>query len=321
MIESCVFKCRIMNWFLKRRFRGKQLVSETQLKELLINGKITVDSLVWREGMDQWLPIKDVTVLSSVIRSIPPDFPTKGKRIHRPGLKVSLRTIFVFECEHITRRRFFVLWATSISVYVLALLLAPWEGLKAYNKGEEIFLGGMTISLIWSIAVLHYKRLLSLNVFFQWKWYWWFVLFSPFTIWLYVWIMFGKEDGIPRSGKWLLARLDIENEKEARDLRILLTNADQLRRRFGVDERVGLLPTRVDRSDSDESSKLYGNPVFCLVVADYRNSTEIYNHKNLLHTHDGLLERDCYLLKREASKLIKEAVDLLDQRFPPQSRV
>lgn len=309
-----------MNWFLKRRFRGKQLVSETQLKELLINGKITADELVWREGMGQWLPIKEVKDLSPIVRSIPPDLPSKGIAMNRPPINLSLRTIFFFECEHITRLRFFVLWATCISVYVLALLFAPWEGLKAYNKGTETFLGGVTVALIWSTAVLHYKRLLSLNVFFQWKWYWWFVLLSPFSTWLYMWIMFGKEDGIPRSGKWLLARLDIENEKEARDLKILLTNADQLRGRFGVDERVGLLPKRVDRSDSDECSKLYGNPVFCLVVADYQNSTEIYNHKNQLHRHDCFLERDCYLLKKEASKLIGEAVDLLDQRFPPQSR-
>lgn len=307
-----------MNWFLKRRFRGKQLVSETQLKELLINGKITVDALVWREGMDQWLPIKDVTVLSSVTRSIPPDFPTKGKRIHRPGLKVSLRTIFVFECEHITRLRCGVLWASCLGLYFL-LGMAGLHLLEQNEKGQGLFFFALIGLLIWNMAVLHYKRLNSLNVLFHWKWYWTIALFSPFINLLYLWIMFAQEDGIPRSGKWLLARLRISNQKEAHDLKILMTNADKLRRRFGVDERVGLLPKRVAPSDSDECNKLYGNPVFCLVVADYRNSTEIYNHKNLLHKHDGVIERDCYLLKREASKLIKEAIDLLDERLAQQS--
>src|ERR1700744_1747311 len=46
-----------MNWFYAIDSQKNGPVTDTQLDELLLSGKINQQTLVWREGMDNWQPL------------------------------------------------------------------------------------------------------------------------------------------------------------------------------------------------------------------------------------------------------------------------
>jgi len=48
-----------------------------ELRELVRQGRVTRQTLVWREGMDQWVPAGTVTELSGILPVVPPPLPPR----------------------------------------------------------------------------------------------------------------------------------------------------------------------------------------------------------------------------------------------------
>jgi len=58
-----------MNWFYSEAGQQRGPVSEEQFNNLVLSGRISPDTLVWRDGMADWQPLK-------AVRSAPPVLPT-----------------------------------------------------------------------------------------------------------------------------------------------------------------------------------------------------------------------------------------------------
>jgi hypothetical protein len=67
-----------MNWFYESGGTQQGPVSETDLDRLLAEGKITPDTLVWREGMAGWTPLRTA-------RPAPAAAPDLDLEVTRPG--------------------------------------------------------------------------------------------------------------------------------------------------------------------------------------------------------------------------------------------
>ena len=48
-----------MTWFFVNAGQQAGPISDIQLDEYILGGKILPDTLIWREGMESWLPCKD----------------------------------------------------------------------------------------------------------------------------------------------------------------------------------------------------------------------------------------------------------------------
>lgn len=62
-------------WFYEKDQKAAGPVSEAELWELLENGEITKESLVWKEPMEKWLPFSQVPELRIPPRPKPPPIP------------------------------------------------------------------------------------------------------------------------------------------------------------------------------------------------------------------------------------------------------
>jgi hypothetical protein len=60
-----------MNWYYESGGQQQGPVTETDLDRLLSEGKITLDSLVWREGMSGWTPLRAVRPSAAPAPAIP----------------------------------------------------------------------------------------------------------------------------------------------------------------------------------------------------------------------------------------------------------
>jgi len=77
------------SWYYSKDNAQQGPVSEPQLQELLSNGTITPDSLVWKDGMDDWVPAKTVPTLFTqqgpgigvLGAQAPPNLPNSGQYI------------------------------------------------------------------------------------------------------------------------------------------------------------------------------------------------------------------------------------------------
>jgi hypothetical protein len=74
-----------MNWYYEANGQQQGPVPETELDRLLAEGKITLDTLVWREGQAGWAPLRTIRNTPSGSGSAPaPSSPTPGS-----GLRLS----------------------------------------------------------------------------------------------------------------------------------------------------------------------------------------------------------------------------------------
>lgn len=69
----------IQIWFYEKEQKPAGPVSEAELWEMLENGEITKDSLVWKEPMEKWLPFSEVPELRIPPRPKPPPIPEPPK--------------------------------------------------------------------------------------------------------------------------------------------------------------------------------------------------------------------------------------------------
>src|SRR4051812_29683795 len=49
------------------------------VRRLLLAGKITGSTMFWREGMDSWKPLNDVSELAGLRSAVPPPIPPKAE--------------------------------------------------------------------------------------------------------------------------------------------------------------------------------------------------------------------------------------------------
>jgi hypothetical protein len=61
-----------MNWYYVENGQQVGPVTKEQLEQLLQTGRITIETLVWQQGMDNWLPLRDANVTSLTPPSLPP---------------------------------------------------------------------------------------------------------------------------------------------------------------------------------------------------------------------------------------------------------
>src|SRR5262245_42527133 len=54
-------------------------ISDAQLHLLLMNRSLTAGSLVWTAGMGGWQPVAQVSALSSLLASVPPEIRSVGR--------------------------------------------------------------------------------------------------------------------------------------------------------------------------------------------------------------------------------------------------
>src|SRR5438093_10881039 len=54
-----------MNWFYANAGQQVGPVTETEFDNLVRTGTIQADTLVWREGMPEWRPYRDVAVVAA----------------------------------------------------------------------------------------------------------------------------------------------------------------------------------------------------------------------------------------------------------------
>jgi hypothetical protein len=86
-----------MNWYYESAGQQQGPVNETELDRLLAEGKITLDTLIWREGMTGWTPLRAArptapapaapvapgTEIPSAVSAAPS--PTSGSDVPQPG--------------------------------------------------------------------------------------------------------------------------------------------------------------------------------------------------------------------------------------------
>ncbi len=67
-----------VQWFYSDRGQRKGPVTETVLKELVKGNQLAQDTMVWRKGLTDWVPLRH-TALVEIISDVPP--PLKAQRV------------------------------------------------------------------------------------------------------------------------------------------------------------------------------------------------------------------------------------------------
>jgi putative Ca2+/H+ antiporter (TMEM165/GDT1 family) len=62
-------------WYVSNNQR-KGPIEDEELRRLLVDGTLNSNSLVWKQGMEEWQPARQVGELTSVLSSLPPEIPT-----------------------------------------------------------------------------------------------------------------------------------------------------------------------------------------------------------------------------------------------------
>ncbi|MBE0546237.1 MAG: RDD family protein [Rubrivivax sp.] len=62
-------------WWYSLDGRRAGPISANDLRQLLIIGTLAQSTLVWKEGLSEWLPISQVEVFASILRALPPELP------------------------------------------------------------------------------------------------------------------------------------------------------------------------------------------------------------------------------------------------------
>src|SRR5215469_260450 len=62
-------------WYVSNNQRNGPIEDE-ELRRLFVDGTLNSNSLVWKQGMEEWEPARQVGELTSVLSSLPPEIPT-----------------------------------------------------------------------------------------------------------------------------------------------------------------------------------------------------------------------------------------------------
>jgi hypothetical protein len=62
-------------WYVSNNER-KGPIDDEELRRLLVDGTLSSNSLVWKQGMEGWQPARQIDELTSFLSSLPPEIPT-----------------------------------------------------------------------------------------------------------------------------------------------------------------------------------------------------------------------------------------------------
>jgi len=65
-------------WWYSEKDNKTGPVEIDEIKRLLLSGKISTKTMIWREGMESWLPLEEVKELEEVKAVLPPPLPPKA---------------------------------------------------------------------------------------------------------------------------------------------------------------------------------------------------------------------------------------------------
>lgn len=79
-------------WYAASALRSGPTDEET-LKRLLQDNTITAETLVWREGLDVWIPLGSENALAYLLKALPPPLPEPSPRLTKPQQHVEARSL------------------------------------------------------------------------------------------------------------------------------------------------------------------------------------------------------------------------------------
>ncbi len=138
-------------WYYVHEGRRKGPVGNAQLVDLILEGEIPQDSLIWRQGLDEWAPASQV---EEIKRELPPPIPAQDGSVadrETPGVAESLAADLLGEAavegsphsggrrrrRHRTRYRIAPSrprWLLPLIVMVLVVIVVLWYMLRRVNE-------------------------------------------------------------------------------------------------------------------------------------------------------------------------------------------
>lgn len=133
-------------WFYVKHNTKQGAVSTEQLQSLYSSNEIDANTLVWREGQAEWLPISQIEELTMPSVSLPPPIPTVLVSPYQPAGR----------WKRFFARMLDVLLATLIAsvAYVMALvLMLHWLPESAYLFDSPVFVVGSTALIVVGLFI------------------------------------------------------------------------------------------------------------------------------------------------------------------------
>jgi uncharacterized RDD family membrane protein YckC len=132
-------------WWYSAGDARKGPVSIDALRTMLLEGKVTQGTLVWKEGQTEWAPLSETSELQQVVRTVPPELPKPTAREQLIALPLAGPW-----------RRFFArlvdLWIIALPTAFLVALalssLSPVFGLWIQRPGSEYAFGWLLMPLV-----------------------------------------------------------------------------------------------------------------------------------------------------------------------------
>ena len=146
-------------WHYVQNGQPKGPVDDSTLQTFLGNGTLPVNTLVWREGMPQWLPAREVAELAG---SFPPGAPPPIPQ--SPILPPPLP-----EAADIEQNKVFAVLAYIGPLFLVPLLAAPHSRFARYhtNQGVVLFLVWLIVYCgVWLVTVIPLLGCLMLPLHF-----------------------------------------------------------------------------------------------------------------------------------------------------------
>ena len=145
-------------WYISRGQGEEGPVSSARLKQLASTGVLSADDLVWKEGMSQWVPARQVKQLFTSHSGAPP----------RPSLPPPLPTLEYDDFEesnetdiaHIVRKDSIWLWIGGI-VLILAGIGAADRYPTIIATPFLIVAGSLLLPAVWNSVVKKWSSLAS----------------------------------------------------------------------------------------------------------------------------------------------------------------
>lgn len=136
-------------WYASGNTR-KGPVSLEELQQLLLEHKVSEDTLVWKDGRENWAPLSEIPDLSPIVKAVPPELPKPSTREHLIALPLAGPW-----------RRFFArlvdLWVIALPASFAAALtlskFSPAFGLWIQRPGSEYAFGYLLLPIVLLVEV------------------------------------------------------------------------------------------------------------------------------------------------------------------------
>lgn len=135
-------------------------VETDELKSLITSGQLPPDTLVWKEGMPNWIAAGTLPEFSGLVPVATPPVPTPGPR-PTPASPSSEPPVpgVLSEAEDIEKNKIFAILAYLGILFLVPLLAAPQSKFARYHTNQGIIL--CIASIIVGIAALIVTFILS----------------------------------------------------------------------------------------------------------------------------------------------------------------